>query len=237
MNTTEPILRINDLKTGYGNTAILNNISLTVNKQEIVCIIGEEGSGKSTFLRALTGQLKYGGLVNYRNISFKKILTHQLKNHKIDFISQGGNILIGFTVKEHIDLSLRNKSTAAVNAAWKMIREDFPMIVNLQHQIAGRLSGGERMLLSIACSIAGGAELLILDEPTAGLAPSVCDQLANLILTEKNKNNKTFLILEQNYDFVFLIADAICVLKDSKFGRKHYPEEFGPSFIEEQLFA
>jgi amidase len=237
LNTKENIVSIENLVAGYNGKPVLHGLNLFLQKGEICCVIGEEGAGKSTLLKAITQQLKSEGKISYNGTDLSKVQTAKMTRHKIDFIAQGGNILKGFTVEEHICLALSERSESEKSIVWKEIEQTFPKMIALKKQVAGRLSGGERMILSIACVMATDADFLILDEPTAGLAPETCKAIGDFLLRMKNERGKTILLLEHNYDFAFDIADTIAILKDGKLSEKFDELDFRQkNFVDTNLF-
>jgi branched-chain amino acid transport system ATP-binding protein len=237
MNSDENIVTLENLTAGYNGKPVLHDLNLLLQKSEICCVIGEEGAGKSTLLKVITQQLRSTGKISYNGTNLSKVPTAKIVKHGIDFISQGGNILKGFTVEEHICLALSERSKAEKSIVWKEIEQTFPKMIALKKQVAGRLSGGERMILSIACVMATDADFLVLDEPTAGLAPETCKAIGDFLLRMKNEQGKTILLLEHNYDFAFEVADSVVTLKEGKLSEKYLPQEFRKSsFVDEKLF-
>lgn len=237
MNTDNSILRIENLTSGYGETPVLTGVNLELKQGEICCLIGEEGAGKSTLVKAMVKQVNSKGKIYFKNTDLNEIPTSKMTANRIDFIAQGGNILKGFTVEEHIRLALSDKSKSEQAIIWKEIEETFPKMKILKDQIAGRLSGGERMILSMACLLATDAELWILDEPTAGLAPETCLVISKFLTQMQHERSKTILLTEHNYDFAFQIANSVVVLKDGALSHKYSSHEFNqPNFIETNLY-
>lgn len=237
MNSKE-IFRIENLTTGYNGRHILQGANLSLRKGEICCIVGEEGSGKSTLLKAITRHLKSTGNIIWNGIDLINIPTSKMTVNSVDFIAQGGNILPGFTVEEHICLALSEKSDTKKGILWQEVEKTFPKMATLKKQVAGRLSGGERIILSIACVMATDADFLVLDEPTAGLAPETCKVIENFLVRIKNERNKTVLIFEHNYDFAFEIADTVVTLKEGKLSEKYFGDVFKePNFIDVKLYG
>lgn len=237
MNSKANIVSIANLGAGYSGKPVLHDVNLNLEKGEICCVIGEEGAGKSTLLKAIVQQLRNNGKISFNGTDLRQVLTVKMVKHGVDFIAQGGNILKGFTVEEHIRLALSGKSDDEKSRVWKEVEQTFPKIIALKRQIAGRLSGGERMILSLACLLATDAEFLILDEPTAGLAPETCVVIGDFLLRLKKERSKTILLMEHNYDFAFEVADTVVTLKDGKVSEKYLPEDFKKkSFVDEKLF-
>ncbi len=237
MSNEANIVSIENLVAGYDGKLVLHGLNLSLKKGEICCVIGEEGSGKSTLLKAITQQLRSNGKISFNGTDLSLIETARMVRHGIDFIAQGGNILKGFTVDEHICLAMAGRNETEKNIVRKEIEQTFPKMITMKKQVAGRLSGGERMILSIACVMATDAEFLVLDEPTAGLAPETCKVIGDFLLQMKNERGKTFLLLEHNYDFAFEIADSVVTLKEGKLSEKYLPQDFKQSsFVDEKLF-
>ena len=216
----------------------MHELNLHLQKGEICCVIGEEGAGKSTLLKVITQQLPSNGKMSFNGTDLSKLETVKMVKNGIDFIMQGGNILKGFTVEEHICLALSERSEAEKSIVWKEIEQTFPKMIALKKQVAGRLSGGERMILSFACLLASDADFVVLDEPTAGLAPETCKVIGDFLLRMKNERGKTILLLEHNYDFAFEIADSVVTLKEGTLSEKYLCEVYQqPDFVETKLYG
>lgn len=237
MDKKTNILSIENLTASYNGKPVLYELNLQLQKGEMCCVIGEEGAGKSTLLKAITQQIKSKGKIAYNGKDLSKVPTTKMIKQGIDFIAQGGNILNGFTVEEHICLSLSERSESEKRIVWKEIEQLFPKMIALKKQIAGRLSGGERIILSFACVLATDANFLVLDEPTAGLAPETCKVIGDFLLRMKNAKGKTILLLEHNYDFAFEIADSVVTLKEGSLSEKYLRNVFTqPDFVDTNLY-
>jgi branched-chain amino acid transport system ATP-binding protein len=141
-------------------------------------------------------------------------------------------------VEEHLQLAMRKRNNQERKALWQTIGEIFPKLIKLKRQIAGKLSGGERIILSIACIIATDANFLILDEPTAGLSPETCKVVKDFLIHIKTQKDKTILLLEHNYDFAMQITDSVILLKEGVSGDKYPATSFNqPGFIESKLYG
>lgn len=238
MTTIENILLLQDLTAGYNGIPVLRGLDLSLQKGETCSVIGEEGSGKSTLLKAITQQLPSTGAMRYNGKDLRSVPTTQMTSRGIDFIAQGGNILKGFTVEEHICLALSERSVVEKSTVWREVKEIFPKLFAMKKQVAGTLSGGERMILSIACVMATDANLLLLDEPTAGLAPETCEVIKEFLIRMKQERGKTILLLEHNYEFAFEIADSVVTLKEGRLSDKYLGNDFKQAeFIDTKLYA
>lgn len=232
------IVKIVNLTVGYGASPVLRGLNLSLRKGETCCVIGEEGSGKSTLLKAITRQINSSGTITYSGIDLSAVPTTDMTRHGVDYIAQGGNILKGFTVEEHIQLASAGRSRAELNRVWEEIEKTLPKLVALKRQVAGRLSGGERMMLSIACLMATDADFLILDEPTAGLAPETCAAIKEFLFRMKVELGKTILLLEHNYEFAFEVADSVVTLKEGRLSEKFFSDDFTQTeFIDTRLYS
>jgi ABC-type branched-subunit amino acid transport system ATPase component len=238
MSSQENILRIENLSAGYDGKPVLQELNLTLRQGETCCVIGEEGSGKSTLLKAITHQIKSSGKIIYNGIDLSAVPTAQMTTHGVDFIAQGGNILKGFTVDEHISLALSEKRADQKRRVWQEVERTFPKLSTLRNQVAGRLSGGERMILSVACVLATDADFLVLDEPTAGLAPETCTTILEFLIRMKCERGKTVLLLEHNYEFAFEVADSVVTLIGGALSEKYLSSDFKRAeFIENKLYT
>jgi ABC-type branched-subunit amino acid transport system ATPase component len=238
MNAEENMLLVEDLWAGYDGEHVLRSLNLSLRRGEVCCVIGEEGSGKSTLLKAITRQLKSSGRIVCGGIDLTALTTAEMTKRGVDFIAQGGNILNGFTVEEHIRLALSEKSDAQKRITLQEVERTFPKLRVLKNQVAGRLSGGERMILSIACVLATDANFLVLDEPTAGLAPETCATIKEFLLSMKHERGKTILLLEHNYEFAFEVADSVVTLREGMLSDKFLGSDFRQAeFIDSKLYS
>jgi ABC-type branched-subunit amino acid transport system ATPase component len=238
MNAEENMLEIENLRAGYEGKPVLRELNLSLRKGEICCVIGEEGSGKSTLLKSITRQLKSTGRIICNGIDLSAVPVAEMTRHGIDFIGQGGNILRGFTVEEHVRLALSGKNDEEKRRVRQKVEQTFPKLRALKNQFAGRLSGGERMILSIACVIATDADFLVLDEPTAGLAPETCATIKEFLLRMKCERGKTVLLLEHNYEFAFEVADSVVTLREGRLSEKFTSSDFRQAeFIDNKLYS
>jgi branched-chain amino acid transport system ATP-binding protein len=236
ISATQHILDIERLQARYGNTAVLSEVTLSLIRGEICSIVGEEGAGKSTLLKAITRQIATCGTIAFKNRSLQDVPTERMVANGLDFVEQGGNILKNFTVQEHICLALSENKQMNESIFWKEAEKMFPKMASLKKQPGGRLSGGERMLCSILCVMATDSDLIILDEPTAGLAPAACDTIKKLLFDLKNRG-KTILVMEHNHEFATEISDSVAVISNGTLSKKYNPEEFrNPGFIGQYLY-
>ncbi len=193
------LLELDRISAGYGPLVILEQLSLHVFENEIVCIIGPNGAGKSTVLRAVSGQIiPRSGRVLFRG----EVVTHQGLEQKgrkgLIFIPQGENIFPNLTVRENLEIAgslLENRHELA--AAVRNTLDRFTMIKEMRNRPARELSGGQRQILALSRILILGPRLVLLDEPSLGLAPMVVDMIFGVI-QEMNQEGTSFLLVEQN---------------------------------------
>ena len=208
------MLKIENLEVAYGNIKAIKGISLEVNQGEIVTLIGSNGAGKSTTLRAISGILKpRAGSITFNGERIDGVEGHEIVAKGICQSPEGRRIFPRMTVDENLDLGafLRNDK-AAIAADRQRVLELFPRLQERIDQKAGTMSGGEQQMLAVGRALMGSPKLLLLDEPSMGLAPVLVDMIFETI--EKiNKQGTTILLVEQNALAALNVADRAYVLE------------------------
>jgi branched-chain amino acid transport system ATP-binding protein len=193
------LLVLEDITAGYGHAPVLNDISLNVGKGEIICIIGPNGAGKSTILRAVAGQLiPSKGSITFKGENISKMSIAQRGKKGLVFIPQGMNIFPNLTIIENLEIAgtlLGDRQ--ALNLGIKEVLERFPVLYEKRNFFARQLSGGERQILALSRSIILKPDLVLLDEPSLGLAPIVVDMVFEQII-EIGQSGSSVLLVEQN---------------------------------------
>jgi branched-chain amino acid transport system ATP-binding protein len=211
------LLKIDQIHTYYGNIHALKGISLTVHEGEIVTLIGSNGAGKTTTINTISGILKpKQGAILFKGEQISNLRPHEIVAKGVCQSREGRKLFTRLTVLENLDMGAFTRNDKAG------IREDiersyklFPILKERRHQVAGTLSGGEQQMLAIARALMSRPQLLLLDEPSMGLAPIVVEKIFDIILdisTEKT----TILLVEQNALMAFLIADRGYVIQSGK---------------------
>ncbi|KXB04638.1 hypothetical protein AKJ49_01860 [candidate division MSBL1 archaeon SCGC-AAA382A03] len=223
---SEAILKAKDIKSGYGSLEIIQGISLEVKKGEIVSIIGPNGSGKSTLLKTILGFVETkSGEIFFQDKNVTDYKPHQFIEEGVAYSAQGRAVFPGMTVEENLDMAtwtIKDNSEKRKKAK-ENVYETFPFLKDKKDQKGESLSGGQRQMLSLACSVALNPDLLILDEPSLGLAPSIAEELIDRI-EEVNSRGITVLIVEQNAGMALDISDRGYVLDSGEIeftGRGH----------------
>lgn len=199
-------LEVNGIHTFYGLSHVLFGISLTVRERNLVCLLGRNGVGKTTTMRSIIGLTPpQSGSIKFKGQELVRKRPHQIVRLGVSYVPADRRVYHELTVRENLEVGQRSEGTASV---WSMekVYDLFPDLKKLDTRLAGYLSGGERQMLSIGRALMGNPELLLLDEPTEGLAPLVVKMLENQILQLK-EGGTSILLAEQNVKSALRISD------------------------------
>ena len=211
------ILRITDLAVSYGHIEAVKGIDLTLNEGEITALVGANGAGKSTALLAISGLLKPArGQVMLDGVDLTKLSPHRIVQSGVVQVAEGRAILTTLTVRENLELGAytrRDKAQVARDMEWAYAL--FPVLKNRANGLAGNLSGGEQQMLAIARALMAKPRVLLLDEPSMGLAPLLVQEIFR-VLKEINQTGLTIFLVEQNVRQALRIAQRGYVLETGK---------------------
>jgi branched-chain amino acid transport system ATP-binding protein len=207
MNNQQPLLRVQDIHTYYGNIHALKGVSLTVNESEIVTFIGSNGAGKTTMLNTLSGILKAkSGTISFRGARIDQLSPHKIVRIGISQVPEGRKIFSRLSVSENLEMgAFIRDDTMTIQTDMESAFDLFPRLRERRHQIAGTLSGGEQQMLAIARALMARPQLLLLDEPSMGLSPLLVETIFDTI-KRINKEGTATLLVEQNALMAFQIA-------------------------------
>lgn len=205
------LLEINNLYLNYGSIKAVKGINLHLKKNEIVTLVGANGAGKSSLLKGIMNIEKTKGDIFFKNNKINNLTTEKIVNKGISIIPEGHLIFSSMTVWENLQLGVY-QGTRDKDITLEEIYDYFPILEKRKEQKAGTLSGGEQQMLSIGRALLSGPELLLVDEPSLGLAPQIVKNIFS-ILEELNKDGFTILLAEQNVKKSLEVADRACVLK------------------------
>jgi branched-chain amino acid transport system ATP-binding protein len=193
------ILEIEDLEVAYGGIKALHQISFKVEEGEIVTMVGANGAGKSSTLRAISGMVpSTSGRIKFKGKDITNSPSHLIARVGISHVPEGRGIFAKLTVEENLLVATINrKDMQAIREELQQVYKQFPRLLERKKQMAGSLSGGEQQMLAIGRALMTGAEALLLDEPSMGLAPVIVKEIFSVI-REINKSGKTILLVEQN---------------------------------------
>ncbi|MBB6713971.1 ABC transporter ATP-binding protein [Clostridium gasigenes] len=211
------MLKIDGINLYYDGIHALKDISLEVKKGEIVTLIGSNGAGKTSTLRAISGLEKYkSGSITFKGTEINKVPVHKVVGLGLSHVPEGRKIFGNLTVLENLELgAYLRKDKKGIKEDMDNIFEKFPRLKERIKQQAGTLSGGEQQMLAIGRALMNRPEMLILDEPSMGLAPIIIKEIFNIIV-EINKSGTTILLVEQNANMALSIADRAYVLETGK---------------------
>jgi branched-chain amino acid transport system ATP-binding protein len=234
--TPQPLLSVRDLTAGYGDQNILHEVSLDVADAAFVAVIGPNGAGKSTLLKALYGLLRpRGGSVVFRRDGAEREVAgwkpHRLTALGLNYVPQLANVFPNMTVLENLELGARVAGPGAAGRVDEVV-DMFPVLRERRRTRAGTLSGGQRQMLALARALVTRPRLLLLDEPSAGLAATVVDELFEQ-LVEINARGTAILLVEQNARRSLATSDYGYVLD---MGRNRYEGE-GRSLVDDPKIA
>ena len=223
------ILSIHDLSVNYGGIEAVKGISFEVHEGEIVTLIGANGAGKSSTLRTIAGLVKpSGGTINFRgdNITGRDATTIVKKG--ITLVPEGRRVFAQMTVEENLEMGAFTRANSTVEPGLEKVYELFPRLKERRRQVAGTLSGGEQQMLAMGRALMSAPKLMMLDEPSMGLAPILVEQVFDIIQS-LHKAGTTILLVEQNAQMALSIADRAYVLENGKVSLSGTGEELAKS--------
>lgn len=210
------MLRIRNVSAGYAGIAVLHGVSLHVAQGETVCLVGANGAGKSTLLQVVSGLIRpFSGELRFEDADLTTLPPHRIVAAGLVQVPEARELFPSMTVRENLDLgafALRRAAQAEIRANRARLLELFPVLGQRLEQRAGTLSGGEQQMLAIARALMARPRLLILDEPSLGLAPLVIKEIFRT-LTELRREGLTILLVEQNALAAMRISDRAYVLQ------------------------
>ena len=212
----EPILKVSDINVYYGAIHAIKGVSFEVNPGEIVTLIGANGAGKSTTLQTISGLLhSRTGSIEFLGESLMGIPAHKIVAKGLAQVPEGRRIFLQMTVEENLQMGAYTRSGAGIDQDLEKVYTYFPRLMERRRQIAGTLSGGEQQMLAMGRALMSRPKLLMLDEPSMGLAPILVEQIFEIIRT-LHKAGPTILLVEQNAQAALSIADRGYVLETGR---------------------
>ena len=209
-------LQVRDIDTFYGTSHILHGVSLEMADRELLAVLGRNGAGKTTLLRSITGVNPPAvGSIRFDGTEIGKLKSHRRTWLGISYVPQGREIIPDITVAENIFVALLGKGRKA-KAVPQFIFDYFPALRSLIGQKGGTLSGGQQQQLAIARALVQEPKLLLMDEPTEGLQPSVVEEIEPIIKRIPTERNCAVLLVEQNLDFVRAITQKFAILETGR---------------------
>jgi branched-chain amino acid transport system ATP-binding protein len=216
--TREIMLAVDKLSAWYGAAQILYDLNFEVGRGEVVALMGRNGAGKSTTMKSIMGLVaKRGGDVRFNGRDISRLKPYEIARRGLGFTPEDRRIFVDLTVEENLDVGRqppRRFNDAKPAPVWtpEKIYKLFPNLAEMTGRPGGRMSGGEQQMLTVARTLMGNPFLVLLDEPSEGVAPVIVEQMANTII-ELKKEGLSILLSEQNVHFARLVSDRVYVLE------------------------
>jgi branched-chain amino acid transport system ATP-binding protein len=208
-----PLLKVDGLNAFYGRAQILFDVSLEVGRGEVVALMGRNGAGKSTTMKSIMGLMaRREGAIQFDGANISALPPHRIARMGLGYVPEDRRVFSGLTVMENLDTGRQPARAGASSWTPDKLFKLFPNLGEMPQRPGGQMSGGEQQMLTVARTLMGNPYLVLLDEPSEGVAPVIVEQMANMIL-ELKREGLSILLSEQNVHFAELVSDRAYVLE------------------------
>jgi len=208
------MFEVSNYHVAYGQSEVINNMNFTLKPKEIVAVMGRNGMGKTTLMKSLIGMIpSSSGSVQLNGQELSELKSHQRVAAGLGFVPQGRMIFSAMTVRENIETGLSKDADSSVTDELYSL---FPVLLEMRNRRGGNLSGGQQQQLAIARALASNPNVLLLDEPTEGIQPSIIKEMARTLKEIRSLRNLSIIVSEQVLSFALDIADRIVVIEKGK---------------------
>lgn len=219
------MLEVEGLRTAYGRIPILHGIDFSVAEGEFVGILGHNGMGKTTLLKALIGLLKpTGGSIRFADVDITKEPAFKRNRRGMGYVPQGREIFPNLSVLDNLRLAFALQKVDESKILEEVL-EEFPRLKPLLDRSGRVLSGGEQQILALARCLCGSPRLILLDEPTEGIQPSIIEEIVEILKTLRDKRGLTVVLVEQNLDFISALSQRVYIIQRGQFTNEVSPDQ------------
>jgi branched-chain amino acid transport system ATP-binding protein len=225
------MLAVTDLRAAYGRIQILNGISFEVAEREFIGILGHNGMGKTTLLKTLIGAVRAtGGRVQFEGREMTGLPAYRRARLGIGYVPQGREIFPTLSVLENLRMATAIFGAADAEVI-DLVLEDFPRLKPLLDRPGGALSGGEQQLLALARCLCGRPRLILLDEPTEGIQPSIIEEIVERLTMLRDRRGLTVVLVEQNLDFIRALSQRVLIIQKGRITQELTPERLADATV------
>lgn len=221
---TEPMLKVSDLHAFYGKSHVLRGVNMEIMPGEVIALLGRNGVGRSTTAKAIMGEVPPKGEITFKGKPISGLESHQIAHLGLGYVPESRDIFPTMTVRENLILGIKNMKVPGKYSVDQML-DMFPNLRARADNAAGVLSGGEKQMLTMCRTLMGDPELIIIDEPTEGLAPKIVHQIGDMI-AEIAKTGVSILLVEQKLSIALRIANRVYVMGHGEIVWSGTPEDF-----------
>jgi branched-chain amino acid transport system ATP-binding protein len=224
------ILEINDLHAGYGRIPVLSGISFAVGEREVIGVLGHNGMGKTTLLKTLIGQVPLSsGTIRFAGADISTVPSFRRARAGMGYVPQGRAIFPNLTVYENLRMGFVENGVNSEENVVKDILARFPRLDSVVERQGSTLSGGEQQILAVARCLCGQPKLLLLDEPTEGIQPSIVEEILEILIGLHRHQGLAIVVVEQSLDFIRRLSDRILLIEKGMIMGEVLPEALGHS--------